>query len=263
VSVGSAKYSPEQKQAVVDAVLNGVEGQPGRGRCPAKPPIMGAPMTAPEAVAAAAEGRLPGMPAFDIHVSTVRDEVQRAKRERAGAAPRRSDRTPVPDLAADVVRRALRIAEATIERAERRPAKSPVTPREATDLLKLAEHADRVAKQHSTAPASPGRGERAGDVGDQAQREPARSRDFVDQLLTGDAETAGPSGTRGGEDDAPTERDDTLEPTTSTSAQHDATAESRHAGAPVSVHEKTSALAPSAAGLAAARAVLEAGAVGV
>lgn len=188
-------YSDEQKQAVVDAILDGVEGQPGSGPSGRGEAKLGQPMTAREAVKAAAEGRLPDLPAFEINLSTARDEAQRERRDRTGNSPSRLDRKR-PDAAADeVFRRVLRMADTTLKRAEVRAKSSKgLSLKELEDLGRVASVIDKAAKQRMTRPAgTPAKGD-AQAAGDQptggAGAEPS---DFAAQLAAQAREPSAPS----------------------------------------------------------------------
>jgi hypothetical protein len=151
MSVFSQKYSPEQKQAVVDAVLDGVQGQPGSGPLGRGTPVLGRPMTAKEAQRAAAEGRLPDLPAFEMNLSTIRNNAQEARRDRDGKKPSRLDRKAPADASDEVFRRMLRMADATLRRAEVKAKSSKgLTLKELSDLAKISVDVDRAAKQRMT-----------------------------------------------------------------------------------------------------------------
>lgn len=210
----SQKYSPEQRRAIVDAVLDGVDGQPGSGPLGQGTPELGRQMTAKEAQRAAAEGRLPDLEPFDMNLSTIRNYAQEERRDRDGKKPSRLDRKPPAEAADEVFRRVLRMADATLRRAEAKAKSSKgLTLKEISDLAKISSDIDRAAKQRMTKPASPGaRGdEQAG--GDQA---PAEPQDLAAQLAAEARDLGAPS------DQAPKPtRDEGTAERPALSAQHD------------------------------------------
>lgn len=214
----SQKYSPEQRRAIVDAVLDGVDGQPGSGPLGQGTPELGRQMTAKEAQRAAAEGRLPDLEPFEMNLSTIRNYAQEERRDRDGKKPSRLDRKPPAEAADEVFRRVLRMADATLRRAEAKAKSSKgLTLKEISDLAKISSDIDRAAKQRMTKPASPGaRGdEHAG--GDQAPGpSDTEPQDLAAQLAAEARDLGAPS------DQAPkpTESQGTEE-TVALSAQHD------------------------------------------
>jgi hypothetical protein len=112
-----AKYTPEQRDAFVGAVLDGVPGLEGRGP--------GGTLTAPQAVKAAADGKLPGLPAFEVNLSTVRHYAQLERRAREGVTISRLDRKDPREAVELLVKRMVRIADKELQRIERRPNNRP------------------------------------------------------------------------------------------------------------------------------------------
>ncbi|WCB94448.1 hypothetical protein DSM104299_03185 [Baekduia alba] len=194
MSAFSKKYSDEQVHVIVSAILDGVEGQPGSGPQGKGTPALDQPMTAREAVKAAAEGRLPGLPAFPFNLSSARNYAQLERRDRAGKTPNRLDRKQPDEISAAFYRRAIRAAESTARRIEANISKGKGSERDANALLDLAAKVDKLSKQRMTRPASsapPGGGQAGGDqdVG-ATTREP---QDFAAQLAAQSRATTAPS----------------------------------------------------------------------
>lgn len=183
MSAFSKKYSDEQVEAVVSAVLDGVPDQPGSGPQGKSTPEMGRQMTAREAQKAAAEGRLPGLPAFKINLSTVRNYAQDARRDRDGKKPNRLDRKKPADAADEVFKRVLRMTDATLRRAEVTAKSSKgLSLDDLTKLAKFSEQLDRAAKQRMTAPSIKASSTTKDQGQDAGSAEPDQPDDFAAQL---------------------------------------------------------------------------------
>lgn len=191
VSAFSKKYSDEQVEAVVSAVLDGVPDQPGSGPLGRGTPVLGREMTAREAQRAASEGRLPGVPAFEINLSTVRNYAQDARRDRDGRKPNRLDRKQPADAADEVFRRVLRMADATLRRAETKAKSSKgLDLRELREMFQISQEVDKAAKQRMTAPSSKTSESTRGTKDQDAGEGP---NDFAARLAAQGRDTPGPS----------------------------------------------------------------------
>jgi hypothetical protein len=155
MSAFSEKYSPEQKQAVISAVLDGVEGLGGTGPNGKGEPQPGQRMTAREAQTAAANGLLPGIEPFEMNLSTIRNYAQLETRERAGNHTSRLDRKPLPEAAENLARRVIRITDKMVKRIEDRPAKARIDPRELQQVARAVREVDAMAKSLVTKRADP------------------------------------------------------------------------------------------------------------
>lgn len=197
MSAFSQKYSPEQRQAVVNAVLDGVDGEPGSGPLGRGEARLGQPMTANEAVRAAAEGRLPELEPFEINLYTVRNYAGDERRERVGKVASRLDRKQPLDAATELWNRATRIAEKAM-RAIESGAKNPrPTAKEAQDAIAMAEKYEQAARKRmqpfAPGPASPGARD-SGDAGtDQSGTRNGEPNDFAAQLAAQSRDTKAPS----------------------------------------------------------------------
>lgn len=194
MSAFSKKYSDEQVHGIVSAILDGVEGQPGSGPLGKGTPALGQPMTAREAVKAAAEGRLPDLPAFPFNLSSARNYAQLERHDRAGKTPNRLDRKPPDEISAAFYRRAIRAAESTARRIEANISKGKGSEKDANAMLDLAAKVDKLSKQRMTRPASTGpqgTGQPGGE--DDAGARATEPQDFAAQVAAESRDTTAPS----------------------------------------------------------------------
>jgi hypothetical protein len=70
----SQKYPPEWRDAIARAIVDGIPGVPGRGRRPG--------LSAAVVCAMAARGEVPGVPRFDMNVSTARHYAKQLRHQR-------------------------------------------------------------------------------------------------------------------------------------------------------------------------------------
>lgn len=237
----SQKYSPEQRQAIVDAVLDGVPGQPGSGPTGKGTPELGRQMTAREAQRAAKDGRLPDLEPFEMNLSTIRNYAQEARRDRDGKKPNRLDRKQPAEAADEVFRRVLRMTDATLRRAEVKAKSSKgLTLKELQELGQVATTIDKAAKQLMTRAAGTAA---KGDVqvsGDQdvgaANAEPS---DFAAQLA---AQARGPSAPSDKTPNSPKGQGETNTPAADT--PHEATTDHKDSEDRVRVRGESSSADP-------------------
>jgi hypothetical protein len=231
-----AKYTPEQRDAFVGAVLDGVPGLEGRGP--------GGTLTAPQAVKAAADGKLPGLPAFEVNLSTVRHYAQLERRAREGVTISRLDRKDPREAVELLVKRMVRIADKELQRIERRPNNRPVPAEDLRKLARAVREIDGLARSLGQTPAG---GDTPTPTGDQA---PA-AVDLIDELA---AEARQPA-TPGAQRPEPPGEEGTREALASRPAEpHEEDSGDRVAGVPV--EEETSGARSRGAELAAAQALL-------
>lgn len=186
----SQKYSPEQKQAVIAAILDGVPGQLGSGPLGQGNAKDGQQMTAKEAVKAAAEGRLPELPAFDMNLSTARNYAQEARRDRDGLVETKYDRRTPVDAHEQLVRRMLRIGDRMVTKLERTPVQSRVDPELARETAKAVREIGQLVRNLG-ATKGPGEG---GSQGAGAKTEtPAKPSGLIAQLAADAKKGEGPS----------------------------------------------------------------------
>jgi hypothetical protein len=193
MSAFSQKYSPEQKDAIVSAILDGVEGEPGSGPLGQGDQQLGRQMTAKEAVKAAAEGRLPGLEPFVMNLSTARNEAQEARRERDGKHDSRYDRMDPMVATEKLVRRMAKIGDRLVTKLERKPTQTPMDPEEVRKVARAVREIEGLARAFTT---KTNTGDSGGAGAQPKNDEPTEPNGLIAQLAAEARATAAPSDER-------------------------------------------------------------------